>query len=183
MATMMRVKRVVRSRHAKTLKRMPQKHDHQISRGIKTNSRLLHIRSKPVLVPAMVAGSALAKQLRRGAPEQNFRSLIDSKSWNELECDRFYRHHELKESTWSLSSSSTQNETSSPVSACPRACVGSWQPGEWVQWCPEDERDCGSTFIPSSKDCLHYFYDRAETASCLKDSWVIMLGSSGVTNL
>jgi hypothetical protein len=69
---------------------------------------------------------------------------------------------------------------------CPAPCTDSWSFGEWVQWCPPYARKntaCGYNFVLPEQKCMFHWFDRRETAVCMKNNWLMLLGSSGAMNL
>jgi hypothetical protein len=73
-----------------------------------------------------------------------------------------------------------------PSGTCPAPCTDSWSFGEWVQWCPPYARKntaCGYNFVLPEQKCMFHWFDRRETATCMKNNWLMLLGSSGAMNL
>jgi hypothetical protein len=73
-------------------------------------------------------------------------------------------------------------EAGDSESVCSKPCVDSWSPGMWVQNCAHGEQ-CAFNFVPEGQDCLYEIFTPQSTAKCMKDKWLLILGSSGAMNL
>ena len=77
----------------------------------------------------------------------------------------------------------TDRTDSEVTHACPQPCADSWSPGRWVEWCPPFAKQCGHNFVLQEQRCLFHWFDRKETAVCMKNNWMLLLGGSSVMNL
>ena len=117
--------------------------------------------------------------------------------WDQLECGAFlsaqsyFRGNGAGDGRGTAGGAAVHASTATNATAasvydiCPAPCMDSWSYGEWVQWCPPDSRrfECGYNFVLPDQKCLFHWFDRRETAQCMKNNWLMLLGSSGTMNL
>lgn len=109
--------------------------------------------------------------------------LLDCNTWLQAAPGRF------ADASPGLAAGKTRNatdETEAPPYTCPAPCADSWSFGEWVQWCPpyaHKSKSCGYNFVLPNQQCMFHWFDRKETAQCMKNNWIMVLGSSGAMNL
>ena len=118
-------------------------------------------------------------------------------TWDLLDCDAwftiagFQQQDEQQvrrggEGPLGQGSLTNESERTSLGETCPAPCTDSWSPGEWVQWCPpyaHRATSCGYNFVLPEQQCLFHWFDRRETALCMKNNWLMVMGSSGAMNL
>ena len=113
--------------------------------------------------------------------------LLDCESWNNLEgFSKVATAGTGHTGTPGRRDSNGTNAMDAQTSSCPAPCADSWSFGEWVQWCPPYARKataCGYNFVLPGQKCLFHWFDRRETAQCMKNNWLMVLGSSGAMNL
>ena len=61
---------------------------------------------------------------------------------------------------------------------CKKPCADSWSPGVWAQHCEQDQQ-CVFNFVPEGQDCMYEIFSQESTAACMRNKWLVLLGSSG----
>eukprot|EP00961_Rhodomonas_salina_P130124 1752293-Rhodomonas_salina.2 len=104
------------------------------------------------------------------------------REWKRLNCPRLIKSHELRVAE-QFGIDDGDDEGVEEFVECAALCNNSWSTGDWTTWCEEGTDSCAQTFIPSQSRCLYRFFDSQDTAKCLADQWVIVIGGSGAMNL
>ena len=106
-------------------------------------------------------------------------------TWKVLDCDSWLQAAGPRESGRAAPVEPAGEDEAHPQS-CPQPCADSWSYGQWVQWCPPNAgraTACGHNFVLPGQRCLFHWFDRKETAQCMKNNWLLVLGGSSAVNL
>ena len=105
--------------------------------------------------------------------------------WKALECDPWLQTAGLHAAGHEARVEHA-DEAEAQSGTCPQPCADSWSYGQWVQWCPPNAgraTACGYNFVLPGQRCLFHWFDRKETAQCMKNNWILVLGGSSAVNL
>lgn len=106
--------------------------------------------------------------------------------WKTLDCDQWLQTAGPVAAGRGARGEDTSEEAEARSGTCPQPCADSWSYGQWVQWCPPNAgraTACGYNFVLPGQRCLFHWFDRMETAQCMRNNWLLVLGGSSAVNL